>query len=116
MAGVRPYASPDQVPDGAEFRSDAFRTGANQTGDIATSVGQDPGLTVNAEQFASQTPGHVIQTSVLQPVNPVSDDGMATADFNRMLPGMSRPLPSPVGSSQDSYQKSIMMRLQGREI
>jgi hypothetical protein len=111
----RPYATPDQVPDGAEFRSDAFRTGANQSGDIAPSAGQDPGLNLSQQQFAAQIPGRVIQTSVLQPANPVSANGMAAADFERVLPGMSGPMPSSIGFSTKSYQDSLFMRLQGRD-
>ncbi len=113
----RPYASPDQL-GGATPRSQELQRGINGDPDsaTATSVGQDPGLTLNSLQFAEQTPTSVVQTSVLQPSNPVSANGMAPADFARVLPGMSRPLPSPVGSSVDTYQKSLLMRLQGREI
>ena len=111
---ARPYSAPDQLGGNAP-RSAEFSTGANQTGDIATSAGQNAGLNLSAAQFAGQTPGRVIQTSVLQPANPVSGNGMSSTDAQRMLPGLSKPLSSPNGSSQDSWEQGIYMRLQGRD-
>ena len=57
-------------------------------------------------------PRQFSQHSVLQTAMP-SANGMSAADYQRVLPGLSRPLPSPNGSSQDSYQKSLIMRLSG---
>ena len=82
---ARPYSAPDQLGGNAP-RSAEFSTGANQTGDIATSAGQNAGLNLSAAQFAGQTPGRVIQTSVLQPANPVSGNGMSSTDAQRMFP------------------------------
>lgn len=118
VSGMDDITAPPRLPQGAASRVQDFSAG--QTGDpdsaTTTLAGQNPGLNLNGQQFAAQVPHGVIQTSTLQPANPVSANGMAPADFARVLPGMSRPLPSPNGSSQDSYQKSLIMRLQDREI
>jgi hypothetical protein len=111
---ARPYSSPGQL-GGATPRSQQFNIGANQAGDVATAAGQDPGLNLSSQQFQAQIPGHVVQMSVLQPANPVSANGMAAADFERVLPGLSKPLPSPNGSSQASWDQGIYMRLAGRD-
>ena len=106
----RPYASPDQVPAGAEFRSDAFRTGANQAGDVATSVGQDPGLVVNQQQFQAQVGGYR-PSSVLTPIgrNP-GGLGMSAADAaRRTFDGTY--LGSINGQAESSFEPSVMLRL-----
>ena len=110
--------APPRLPQGAASRVQDFSAGQTGNPDSATttSVGQNPGLNLNGQQFAAQVPHGVIQTSVEQ--NPMPGlDGISQNDYDeRVLPGLSQPLPSADGSSQDSYQKSLMMRLQGRAI
>lgn len=109
---VRPYSSPDQMPPGTAFRSREFTTGTTgDPGNAASALS----LNADADQFNSLVPRQFSQHSLLQTAMP-SANGMSAADYRRMLPGLSRPLPSPNGSSQDSYNKSLIMRLQGREI
>lgn len=101
---------------GSPGRSGEFNTGitGDDPGNSPTALGQDS-LNVNAQQFRDQIPGRVVQTSVLQnPMKPMN--GMAESDYQRMLPGMSRPMPSSDGSSTDTFNQSLLMRLQGREI
>ena len=82
-----------------EGRTAAFSTGLNQTG----------------EKFNSMVPPGIRQSSVLQ--NPFrSGNGMASADAERLIPGMSAPMPSPNGSSDGTYQQSLYMRLRGQTI
>lgn len=111
MAGAtgQPSSSPDQVPNGA----------AGRTGEFSTGITGDPGniaslssLNADADRFNAMVPRQFSQHSVLQTAMP-SANGMLAADYQRVLPGLSRPLPSPNGSSQDSYQKSLIMRLSG---
>lgn len=117
MAGYAADGTPSRPYSALGFggsRTAEFATGHQGDSDsIATSAGQNPGLALNGQQFAAQVPHGVIQTSTLQPSNPVSANGMAADDYSRVLPGLSRPLPSPNGNSQDSYQKSLIMRLSG---
>jgi hypothetical protein len=107
-APLRPYSTPDQL-GGNSPRSAEFATG--QTGDPGNTASVSS-LIQDADRFNSMVPRQFEQHSVLQTAIP-SANGMAAADHARMLPGLSRPLPSPNGSSQDSYQKSLLMRLSG---
>jgi len=105
----RPYSSPDQVPAGAGFRSQEFATGQlGDPGNTASALA----LNDDADRFNSLVPRQFSQHSVLQTAMP-SANGMSAADYQRVLPGLSRPLSSPNGSSQGSYQKSLIMRLSG---
>lgn len=110
---VRPYASPDQVPAGAESRSASFASGANHTGDVATSAGQDPGLNLNAQQFNAQAGGGYRPTSVLQPLmrNP-GGLGMSAGDAARRLAD-GTPLGTLNGTSESSFEPAAMLRLSG---
>ncbi len=113
---VRPYADQSQLGVNAG-RTGQFNRGiTGDQGNIATSAGQDPGLNLNGQQFNSQVPRSAVQTSVLQ--NPMpSANGMSATDAARMLPGgqPGRPvmLPTSNASSQDSYARSLLMRLNG---
>jgi hypothetical protein len=96
-----------------------FAGAAGRSGEFATGVIGDPANTASvsslvqdADRFNSLVPRQFEQHSVLQTAMP-SANGMSAADYQRMLPGLSRPLPSPNGSSQDSYNQSILMRLRG---
>ena len=105
---TRPYAGPDAT-GGNAGRGGEFSTGI--TGDPGNLAGVASEV-ANSERFNAMVPRQFSQHSVLQTAIP-SANGMAAADYARMLPGLSRPLPSPNGSSQDSYQKSLIMRLSG---
>jgi hypothetical protein len=102
---------------GAAGRSGQFATGitGDDPGNSPTAPGQDS-LNVNAQQFRDQIPRSVVQTSTLQSPLP-SAVGMSQQDAQRMLPGSQpgRPvmLPTANGSSQDSYAKSLIMKLNG---
>ena len=89
---------PDQAaaPGSPESRTGAFSLG------------------VDSQKFNAMVPKSVVQSSVLQPSR-VSGNGMASADYERVLPGMSKPLVSSNGSSTQSYQDSMFMRLQGMQ-
>ena len=118
MATGDDLTGPPRLPTGAQSRAQSFSTGLAGDPDsaTATSASQNPGLSLNGQQFMEQIPGRVIQTSTLQ--NPMPGlNGISAADYEqRMLPGLSQPLPSADGSSLDTYSKSLLMRLQGREI
>jgi hypothetical protein len=113
--GHRPYSAPDQLY-GATPRTGEFNTGqaGDDPGNAPTSAGQDAGLSLSSQQFNAKTPKAVVQTSVLQPSRP-SMNGMSAQDYERVLPGLTKPLPSANGSSADTYQKSLIMRLQGQD-
>ncbi len=104
----RPYSGPGQL-GGNSPRSAAFATG--QAGDPGNTASVSS-LNADAGRFNALVPRQFSQHSVLQTAMP-SANGMSAADYQRMLPGLSRPLPSPNGSSRDSYQKSLIMRLSG---
>lgn len=93
-----------QAPGSPESRTGAFGTG------------QDEGkMALNSAKFNAKVPKTFVQSSVLQ--NPFrSANGMAPADAERMLPGMSSPMASSNGSSDGSYQQSLYMRLRGQVI
>ncbi len=95
-----------QVDESAAPGMPASRLGAFQGG-------QDAGLSQDSARYNSMVPKTSVQTSVLQPNRP-SMNGMASSDYERVLPGVPGILPSANGSSSDSWQKSIFMRLQGR--
>lgn len=71
-----------------------------------------PSLNLSSEQFNAQTPQKFEQTSVLQPFMS-SGNGMSEQDASMRVPGMDKPL-IPNGSSAESAQQSMYMRLQGR--
>lgn len=101
---LRPYSSPSTA--GAAPRSQEFITGdLGNTASVSS-------LNADADRFNSLVPRQFSQHSVLQTAMP-SVNGMSAADYQRVLPGLSRLLPSPNGSSQDSYQRSLIMRLSG---
>jgi hypothetical protein len=109
---TRPYASPDQVPAGAEFRSNAFRTGVlSDPGSAASSLNQDPGLTLNSQQFNAQVPAGVRSSSVLTPImrNP-GGLGMSAGDAARRLPDGTY-MGSVIGTSQSSFEPAVMRRI-----
>jgi hypothetical protein len=106
----RPYADPGQLGGNAP-RSAEFTTGVLGDPGSTASVSS---LNADADKFNALVPRQFEQHSVLQTAMP-SANGMAAADYERMLPGLSKPLPSPNGSSQDSYQKSLLMRLSGQQ-
>ena len=112
----RPYSSPDQVPAGAEFRSNAFRTGlAGDPDNTATATTRtDTGLTADSLQFNAQVPGGVRPLSVLQPIMANSGNlGMSAADASRRLADGTY-LGSGNGNGS-SFEKSAMLRLSGRD-
>jgi hypothetical protein len=102
----RPYSSPEQVPAGPAPRSAEFDRAGRRPGQPA----KLSSLIKDADKFSTRCPS--VRARVLQTAMP-SANGMAAADYQRVLPGLSRPLPSPNGSSADSYQKSLIMRLSG---
>ena len=111
---VRPYASPDQVPQGTEFRSNAFATGQRGETDPGNTASirnnQDPGLNLSSAQFNSQVGGYR-PTSLLQGIekNP-GGLGMSAGDAARRLP-TGEYLGSGNGSSESSFAPSTMLRL-----
>jgi hypothetical protein len=104
----RPYADPGQLGGNAPRSAEMIKGVLGDPGNIASvsSLNQD------ADKFNALVPRQFSQHSVLQTAMP-SANGMAAADYQRVLPGLSRPLPSPNGTSADSYQKSLLMRLNG---
>jgi hypothetical protein len=112
---TRPYAAPDQLGGNAP-RSAEFNTGINgDPGNAASSLA----LNADADRFNAMVPRQFEQHSVLQTAMP-SANAMSATDYERVLPG-SQPgqsvmLPTVNGSSQGSYDKSILMRLQGRHV
>lgn len=94
-------------PDEAAPGMPESRTGAFGTGQTEGKLNAD------GVKFMAKVPRGITQTSVLQ--NPFrSANGMAPADAERMLPGMSSPMASPNGSSAGSYQQALYMRLRGQ--
>lgn len=94
----------EQAPGVPEGRNGAFQTGLTQTG----------------QRFNSMVPPGFAQHSVLQQSLP-SANGMSAGDYERILPGMNaggRPviLPSQNGTSQNNWEKTTYMRLQGRNV
>jgi hypothetical protein len=104
----RPYSAPDQLGGNAP-RSAEFTTGI--TGDPGNTASVSS-LNQDADRFNALVPRQFAQHSVLQTAMP-SANGMSATDYQRVLPGLSRPIPSPNGSSQDSYNRSLVMRLSG---
>lgn len=93
-----------QAPGMPESRSGAFSTGLAQSG----------------ERFQSMVPPGFAQHSVLQQSLP-SANGMSPRDYERILPGVTmggRPyiLPSMNGTSENNWQQTTNMRLQGRNV
>jgi hypothetical protein len=110
-APARPYGA--GPPPGAEFRSNAFRTGAN--GDPGNSAGVSA-LNADSAAWMANVPRQFSQHSVLQTAMP-SGIGLGITDRARMLPG-SQPgqavmLPTANGSSQQSYSAGLLMKLRG---
>ncbi len=104
----RPYGSPEDL-GGALPRQAEFRTGANQTGDIAG----NSSLNADSERYNALVPRQFSQHSVLQTAMP-SANGLSETDAQRMLPGLSTLLPTQNGSSPSSYEQGIYMRLAGQ--
>jgi hypothetical protein len=101
----RPYGSPDDL-DGNAPRQAEFMTGLNQTGDFAG----NSSINADSARFNALVPRQFSQHSVLQTAMP-SANGMSDTDARRMLPGMHTLLPTQNGSSADTYEKAIFMRL-----
>ncbi len=109
----RPYANGGAATMGNQGRNGAFDSGlAGDPGSTATASGQDAGESLSGAQFNSQVPPGYSQHSVLQQAQP-SANGMSAADYQRMLPGMTKPMPSANGTSSDTYEQALLMRLRG---
>lgn len=107
----RPYSGPEMT-GGNSSRSASFASGITPDPGSAASVSA---LNGDADRFNAMVPRQFSQQSVLQTAMP-SSNGMSMNDWQqRMLPGGSM-LPTANGSSADTYEKSLVMRLQGREI
>lgn len=107
----RPYSGPDQLGGNAP-RSAEFVTGANRTGDPATAVGQDSGLSLNAQQFQAQVGGYR-PSSVLTPIgkNP-GGLGMSAADAGRRWAD-GTPMGTLNGTSESSFEPAALLRQSG---
>ena len=93
-----------QAPGMPESRSGAFSTGLTQSG----------------ARFNSEVPAGFAQHSVLQQSLP-SANGMSADDYQRILPGVThggRPyiLPSKNGTSENTWDQTTNMRIQGRNV
>jgi hypothetical protein len=109
---VRPYASPDQVPAGAEFRSNAFNTGIageQDPGNIASSLNQTSARWNNLTP-AQFTPQSTLDSQALRP----SMNAESAQDYARVLPG-GYTLPTQNGQSQSSWSASNILRMQGQD-
>jgi hypothetical protein len=98
--------------EGAAGRSGHFATGVTgDQGNTGTSLSQDAGLNLNAQQFMAQVPHGVQPTSVLQPLarNP-GGNGMSAGDAARRLVDGTY-LGSVNGTSADSFEPAAMLRL-----
>ena len=93
---------PVMAPGVPESRTGAFGTG------------QVDGLAANGAKFNEMVPKSFTQTSVLQNPYPTGN-GMASGDFERILPGMQKPMASANGYGENTYQQSMLMRLRGQE-
>ena len=109
----RPYSGPDQLGGNAP-RQEQFRTGANQTGDIATATSRpDVGLTADSLQFNSMVPKGYTPHSVLTPIgtNP-GGNGMSAADAaRRYVDGT--PMGTVNGTSESSFEPAALLRMSG---
>jgi hypothetical protein len=106
---TRAYSTPGQLGGNAP-RTPEFSTGIS--GNPASAAGSLSEIT-DSEKYNAMVPRQFSQHSVLQTSMP-SANGYSTRDFQeRMLPGLAKPLPSVNGTSQDSYDKSLIMRLNG---
>ncbi len=105
----RPYGSPSDL-DGNSGRQGEFLTGYAGSGDLAGNAS----INADSERFNALVPRQFSQHSVLQTAMP-SANGMSETDARRMLPGMHTLLPTQNGSSADTYEKAIYMRLQGQD-
>lgn len=93
-----------QAPGMPESRSGAFSTGLTQSG----------------AKFNSAVPEGWAQHSVLQQPLP-SPNGMSAQDSQRILPGMVRGgqpivLPSPNGTSSNTWEQNTYLRLRGQNV
>ena len=87
------------VPEG---RTDAFN------------AGQSGGLAADSARYNAMVPRESVPQSVLQ--NPrTSMNGMSAGDYERVLPG-GLTLPTAKGSSEQSYQQSMILRLRGQGV
>lgn len=111
MQPGRPYGSSEDL-DGNAGRQGEFTTGATQTGDLAG----NSAINADSARFNALVPRQFSQHSVLQTAMP-SANGLSAQDAERMLPGgqpgQSVMLPTQNGSSADTYEKAIYMRLAG---
>lgn len=108
-APTRPYANPGQLGGNAP-RTQQFSTGIS--GDPGSAAGSLSEIADSA-RYNAMIPRQFSQHSVLQTSMP-SSNGYSSRDYQeRMLPGLAKPLPSANGTSQDSYDKSLIMRLNG---
>jgi hypothetical protein len=90
-----------QAPGAPESRSGAFGVGQ------AEAV-----INADSAKFNAMVPKGPQLNSVLQPPR-ASSNGMGQGDYARLLPGMTKPLPSFNGQSPGNAEKSLMIRLQG---
>ena len=106
----RPYSSPEMTGGNAGRTAEANK---GLFGDPDSAAGVSSEIADSA-RYNAMVPRQFSQHSVLQTAMP-SSNGMSMADYQqRMLPGGSM-LPTANGSSEDTYQRSLVMRLQGRE-
>jgi hypothetical protein len=96
--------SESQAPGTPESRTGAFGTGLSEA----------------SSRFMSRVPTGFTQHSVLQQPLP-SANGMSPGDYQRILPGVNnggRPiiLPSQNGTSENNWEKTTYMRLNGRNV
>ena len=91
------------APGVPESRTAAFGTGQGEGS-----------LSNDSVRFNTLVPKSFTQTSVLQNPYPTMN-GMAQSDYQRILPGMSKPMASPNGTSENTFEQSMLMRLRGQE-
>lgn len=106
---TRPYASPEQVPAGAEFRSHAFRTGV--LGDPTNAASS---LNADSQRWRNLTPAQFERTSLLEPMLS-GPNGISESDYQqRALPG-NYLLPTQNGQSASSWSASNYLRMTGQD-
>jgi hypothetical protein len=112
----RPYSGPDQLGGNAP-RGEQFRTGANQTGDIATATARpDAGLTDDSLQFRAMTPKGYRPSSVLTPIGSNNNPGglgMSAGDAAKRLPDGTFLGPGN-GMAASSFEPSALLKLAGQ--
>lgn len=100
-----PYEDSDSVPQGLSGRTQEFNTGISGTGEVASSLDAD------SERINSEVPHSFTANSVLQQFRPSTNGRGPNAESRQLLDGSF--LPSPNGTSDDSYERSTPLYLNG---